>query len=107
MTYYVPTSLKFLRTDNTYSAHNKYVPYLPRANLPSCNYRKRHKAPKMGGKSTILRRTLFVMFLLSFAPYFLPEDDKPAAYRPKTKKELDLKKRDKFIGGQIDKLTFK
>lgn len=106
MTYYVPTSLKLLRTDVTYFANQKHIPYLPRANLSSCNYRKRHKAPTMKTKSSIIRRAFFVMFLLSFAPYFLLEDDKPAAYRPKTKKELDLKKRDKFIGGQIDKLTF-
>ena len=52
------------------------------------------------------RRTFLIIFLLSFLPYFLPENSKPEIYRYKTDEELEAMRRDRFIGGKIENVPF-
>lgn len=84
--------------------HYKHIPYKARTNLVPHKFRTRSRVAKMEG--LVPRRTVFFILLLSFAPYFLPETQKPDIYRVKTKAELETQKRDQFIGGKIDDLPF-
>lgn len=54
----------------------------------------------------VSRRTVLVIFLLSFLPYLLPEDEKPHIYKAKSKHDIEVMKRNKYIGGKIDDLPF-
>lgn len=80
------------------SAH--HVPYLPRARLPS----RKHQRAQVKRMQVPTRRVVFVLFLLSFIPYFVP--DKPSVYRSKNATEIETIRRDRYIGGKIDDLPW-
>ena len=82
----------------------KYIPYIPRKNV-SKNYSRLGTRIKMK-ENKISRRVLLLIYLLSFVPYLLPNDEKPVMYQFKTQEELEILKRDIFIGGKIENLPF-
>ena len=86
------------------STNNKHI-YMARDNLLSNKLHKRSRTTKMQ-QSLPARKVFLIFLLLSFVPYFAPDDKKPSFYRSKTREELEARKRDRFIGGKIDELPF-
>ena len=84
--------------------NGKYIQYTARNNLSSNKLRKRQT--KMQEK-ILPRKAFLIILLISFVPYFAPDNKKPSFYRSKTREQIEAVKRDKFIGGKIDDLPFK